>query len=337
MMWQFSIQNPKSLSLWVSRVIMILVLGTMVGFGLIILNRSVGLVSLRPVESFSPSGDLQWVVYGAWDLRDSVVDQETIEQWHLEANPQGQLRWRFWWIPGTQLGVQDLAQSLLVTLLGTGLILALALGISLPLGVSSAMYVMYFSKTKPWKRVVLGWSSTLSALPPVLYGLLGFWIFTWISLRVPGVPGIRGSLLAAGVTMGIYLLPGAIHASYRTLADLDPRYFTLGYSLGGSTWYILRTLVIPRIWAPLVARFLTYGLRALGDAAALLLVTSAGYVSRAPVDLLSPVLSLPVQLARWTLATWPGHLQAATMVLVYLLGAMGLVRLGVRVLKRIAR
>jgi phosphate transport system permease protein len=334
MKWVFSVQTSKSLSLWLTRAVMILVIGSIFGFGFMVMNRTIGLVSLQQIESFSGTEEPQWVISRAWNLVDSVFDQNQIEQWHLATNPLGRLQWHLWLIPSGQSGFRDLTRSVLVILWGTGLILVLAIGISLPLGVSSAIYEMYFSRSKLWKGLVLRWSAVLSALPPVLYGLVGFWLVTWLS---QWIPGIRGSLLAAGVTLGIYLLPGAIHSSYGTLAKIDPGYVALGHSLGASTWYILKSLVLPRIWAPLLHRYLGFCIRAVGDAAALLLVTSAWYVSKRPIDLVSPVMSLPVQLARWTLATWPGHLQLATLVLVYLLGIMGLFRLLALWLRRIAQ
>lgn len=333
MSFHFSLQGSKGVGYWLSKITMIFLLLTLVGFSLVVMNRSVGLVSRKNIPSFSAPMTEESQIIRAWTLVQSFQSRATIDLWHQEQNPEGQLQWMFWFAPESQNGSILQAGYRVSALVGTLYIMVLALGFSLPLGMATGVYLLYFSQDSFVKRFILGWSRILSALPPVLYGLLGFWIFYHVS-RV--VPQVRGSLLAAGVTLGIYLLPGAIHSVYGSLSQLDTSYFTVGYSLGGGTWKILHTLVLPKMWPKIGASFLHYGIRAVGDAAAILLVTTAWYVSKGPEDLFSPITSLPVQLARWTLVSWPGHLQGSTVLLVYLLGIMGLLSLVSWFLRRIS-
>ena len=86
----------------------------------------------------------------------------------------------------------------------TGMLIALALVVALPIGVATAVYLAEYSKrgSRAVKTVRL-FVDTLASIPSIVFGLFGALVFG-------GLMGMDYSLLAGGLTLALIILPTII-------------------------------------------------------------------------------------------------------------------------------
>jgi phosphate transport system permease protein len=161
----------------------------------------------------------------------------------------------------------------------------LAILMAVPLSVGAAIFINDFAP--PWmKNPVAFLAELLAAIPSVIYGLWG--IFVLVPLLRDGfmkpmakylgwIPLFKGpaygpSVLAAGVLLGIMIVPFILSVSREVLATVPQRQKEAVLSLGGTRWEMIRIVLgqhcIPGIFG---ATVLGLG-RALGETMAVTMV-----------------------------------------------------------------
>lgn len=170
--------------------------------------------------------------------------------------------------------------------LGTvGLTLITAL-VSAPLGVATAIALTELGppgRLARGLRLALG---TLAGVPGVVWGLFGLVVF------VQGL-GLGPSLLAAGLTLGVFTVPSLTIACEQALRAVPVEEREAAFALGATRWEVITQNVLPRA-APGILSGVALGLsRAAGETAPLLL-TGAVYAVSGPVfGLQAPFMALP--------------------------------------------
>lgn len=159
----------------------------------------------------------------------------------------------------------------------TVLIVGVALGVAMPLGVGSAIWLSEFSL--PGGRVERSLRLSLDALsgvPSIVFGLFGNAFFC-------KTLGLGFSILSGGLTLACMVLPILIRATQEGLRSVpgDNRRSAaaLGLSRRAILWEVLLPLAMPSV---LVGLLLGFG-RAISETAAL--IFTSGYVDRMPESL----------------------------------------------------
>ena len=159
----------------------------------------------------------------SWNLIDSLLRQEEIQSRAARDFPQARLEFRSWLnadflrSPGSS---QALTSGIRVALLGTLWMLAIAIGVSLPLGLGTAIYLEEYARDvgdRRYLRLLNGLIETnirnLAGVPSIIYGILGLAVFVralepLTSGRLVGVEATDGrTVLSAGLTMALLILP----------------------------------------------------------------------------------------------------------------------------------
>ena len=146
-----------------------------------------------------------------------------------------------------------------------------------PLGVGSAIYLEeYADNTRWWNRLIELNVQNLAGVPSIIYGILG------LAFIVRG-PLDLGFILAAGsLTLALLVLPTVILASREAIRAVPPsiRYGSL--ALGATQWQTTRRQVLPAAIPGVLTGVILAVSRALGEAAPLLLVGAAQFVTFNP-------------------------------------------------------
>lgn len=161
-------------------------------------------------------------------------------------------------------------------LFNTILIIIVAIGISFPLSLIISIYLIEFSKSKSFKKLVTFFLDALGSTPSILFGLFGLVLFIqtfgWTANGVKG-----NSLIAGALTIGIVILPSFIRAINHALISVPIEARKNAYALGSSKTEVVRKVVIPyaltgittsvilaisRIFAESAPLYLTAGLSA---------------------------------------------------------------------------
>lgn len=146
--------------------------------------------------------------------------------------------------------------------------------VAFPLGIATAVYLEEYARDNWFTRFVALNIRNLAGVPSVVYGLLGLAVFVELlgtDMAGGGITGGR-SIIAAGFTLAILVLPIVIITSAEAIRAVPTSLREGGYGVGATKWDVVRRLVLPNA-APGVLTGTVLALsRALGETAPLILV-----------------------------------------------------------------
>ncbi|NBD33081.1 MAG: phosphate ABC transporter permease subunit PstC [Cyanobacteria bacterium] len=184
--------------------------------------------------------------------------------------------------------------GILAPLMGTIWLLVLTAIFVIPIGVGAAIYLEEYYSDNWLSRFIEINIANLAAVPPIIYGLLGLELFVRYLKPLTG----GGTILAAGLTLTVIVLPTVIIASRSALRDIPESIREGGVAVGMTKGQLLRHLVVPAAIPGLLTGILLALSRAVGETAALIAVGAAASVRFIP-DLQSQYTALPVQIFYW--------------------------------------
>ena len=161
-----------------------------------------------------------------------------------------------------------------------------------PIGIGAALYLEeYADKTRWWNRLIEVNIQNLAAVPSIIYGILG------LGFIVRG-PLDLGFVLAAGsLTLALLVLPMVIIAAREAIRAVPDSIRQGSLALGATKWQTIRRQVLPASIPGIVTGVILAVSRALGEAAPLLLVGAATFVTFDPQPFGSDgYTALPVQI-----------------------------------------
>jgi phosphate transport system permease protein len=185
-------------------------------------------------------------------------------------------------------------------LTGSMLLIVFVVVIAFPLGVGAAVYLEEYARDTRFTRLVSVNIRNLAGVPSVVFGLLGLAVFVRL---LGGFTGGR-SVLSAGLTLAIVVLPIVMITSAEALRAVPDSIREAAYGIGATRWEVIRSHVLP-VAAPGILTGTVLALsRAVGETAPLLMVgaVSGFFVSSASnvVEVLqSQFQSLPTIIYNW--------------------------------------
>lgn len=164
--------------------------------------------------------------------------------------------------------------SLMPALVDTVLMAALALLISVPMGIASAIYLVEYAKpSSRFIRVVRLTTETLQGIPSIVYGLFGLLFFSTLL-------GWGLSLLSGACTLAIMVLPIVMRTTEEALRAVPESYKQGGLALGAGNVRVIFRCVLPSALPGIFGGVLLAFGRCVGEVAALLF--TAGTVAQIP-------------------------------------------------------
>lgn len=199
--------------------------------------------------------------------------------------------------------------------LGTLIMISIALAISIPLGLVTAVFLSEFPS--PFANIVRTVTEAMTALPSIVCGL--FIYATYVLLF-----GLDKSGFAASLAITIMILPIIIRSSDVVLRLVPATLKEASYAMGVSQWRTVWHVVLPTSRSGLMTAVVLGTARGIGETSPVLL--TAGYTTYFNLNPFSgPMVSLPF--ATFTLVKSPEPTQiargfgaaAVLMVLVFVL------------------
>lgn len=164
--------------------------------------------------------------------------------------------------------------SLMPALISTLYMALLALLIAVPIGVSSAIYLVEYAKPgSRFVRAVRVTTETLQGIPSIIYGLFGMLFFTTVL-------GWGLSLLSGACTLAIMVLPVVMRTAEEALIAVPASYRAGGFALGAGYLRTIFRCVLPSALPGIVGGILLALGRCVGEVAALLF--TAGTIAQIP-------------------------------------------------------
>ena len=204
------------------------------------------------------------------------------------------------WSPQTALRADQAASSgrfgILPLLAGTVLISAIALAVAVPFGVAAAVWLSAFASRKI-RALVKPLLEMLAGIPTVVYGVFAAVILA-PSLRgffsAAGVEASPESALAAGLVMGVMILPFVASFSEDALAAVPERVRDGALAMGSTRAEAALLVQIPAAAPGIVAGILLAASRAVGET--MIVVMAAGLSANLTANPLESVTTITVQI-----------------------------------------
>jgi phosphate transport system permease protein len=165
----------------------------------------------------------------------------------------------------------------------------------MPVGVCAAIYLEEYANHDRWyNRLIEVNIQNLAAVPSIVYGILG------LAFLVRGYLGLGRSILAAGLTLSLVVLPIVIIASREAIRAVPSSIREASMALGATKWQTIRKQVMPASIPGIATGSILALSRAIGEAAPLLLLGGITFIQFNPTGLDSPFVVMPLQIFNWT-------------------------------------
>lgn len=200
---------------------------------------------------------------------------------------------------------QPEASGILQGLRGTFFIGVFTVVIAFPMGIAAALYLEeYAHKTSRIARFIDVNIRNLAGVPSVVYGILGLTIFVQALGGITGPDSGGRSVVSAGLTLAVLVLPIVIITSSESLRAVPSGLREAGFGVGATRWEVTRDHVLPYAAPGILTGTVLALARALGEAAPLILVgATTGYLtggdSFALTSLRERFTAMPIVITTW--------------------------------------
>ncbi|MBN4075022.1 MAG: phosphate ABC transporter, permease protein PstA [SAR86 cluster bacterium] len=177
-------------------------------------------------------------------------------------------------------------------LVGTLWLIGLIAIISIPIGVSSALYLEEFTKPGKLNKFIEVNISNLAGVPSIVYGILGLAIFVRFF-------ALERSLLSGALTMSLLILPVIIIASREAIRTVPMSIRQAAYSLGATRWQTAWAHVLPASFPGIMTGVILALSRAIGETAPLIIIGALTFVAFLPEGPMDSFTAMPIQIYNW--------------------------------------
>ena len=183
--------------------------------------------------------------------------------------------------------------GLLPLLSGSFCVTLVALGISVPISIMSAVYMAEYAnkKTRDIFKLLI---ETMSALPSVVLGYIGLYV---LSALVKNIFNLNTGLtaLTGGILLSFMAIPTMVSISDDAIRALDPSYKEASLAMGANKLETVVKIILPAAFPGIFAGIMLGFGRIIGETITVLMVTG-----NAPIlggGILSPVRTLTATIA----------------------------------------
>ncbi len=175
---------------------------------------------------------------------------------------------------------------------GTVWVMSITALLSIPIGVSTALYLEMFADDSKFNRFIKVNISNLAGVPSIIYGIIGMAIFVEF-FQMGRV------ILAGSLTMTLLILPIIIIASQEAIKQVPSYYMDAALALGATKWQAVVKVVLPQSIPGIVSGFILAMSRAIGESAPMIAISALVYITFTPSGPLDRFTVMPIQIYNW--------------------------------------
>jgi phosphate transport system permease protein len=207
---------------------------------------------------------------------------------------------------------------------GTVFIGVFVVVIAFPIGIGAAVYLEEYAAHGRFSRFVDINIRNLAGVPSIVYGILGLTIFVKALGGVTGPDSNGRSVIAAGLTLAVLVLPIVIITAAEAIRAVPSGIKEAGYGIGATRWEVVRSHILPYAAPGILTGTVLALARALGEAAPLILVgATTGFLSGgdsyALASLQERFTALPIVITTWAGRPGEGYKAITSAAIVILL------------------
>lgn len=164
---------------------------------------------------------------------------------------------------------------------------------SIILGVGSALYLEEYAGKNRITTFIQMNISNLAGVPSVVFGLLGLTIFV-------RALSLGNSILAAGFTMSLLILPVIIVASQEAIRSVPGELRDASYGMGATKWQTIVRIILPAAIPGILTGSILALSRAIGETAPLIVIGVPVIIQFLPEGVMDTFTALPMQIYDWS-------------------------------------
>ena len=222
------------------------------------------------------------------------------------------------------------AGGIFPALVGTVWLVAVALLISVPLGVAAALYLSEFAPDNWFTRLINLAIINLAGVPSIVHALFGVGAFV-IFFR------FGTSILAASLTLAIMTLPLIIVATRESLQAVPLAFREACWNMGATRWQTIHRVVLPNAVSGILTGVILEVSRTSGETAPIMFTGAAFFLPFLPQSVFDQTMALSLHLfvVSTQVPNVPEHLPyGVALVLIGMVLTMNALSIGFRVYLR---
>jgi len=181
------------------------------------------------------------------------------------------------------------AGGIFPALLGTVWLVALALLISVPLGIAAAIYLSEYAGDNWFTRIINLAIINLAGVPSIVHALFGVGAFVIFF-------GFGTSILAASLTLAIMTLPVVIVSTRESLQAVPLAFREACWNMGATRWQTIRRLVLPNAVSGILTGVILEVSRTTGETAPIMFTGAAFFLPFLPEGVFDQTMALSLHL-----------------------------------------
>jgi phosphate transport system permease protein len=189
---------------------------------------------------------------------------------------------------------------------------------AIPIGVAAGVYLEEYAK-KNWFTALIEINITnLAGVPSIVFGLMALGIFVYKF-------GFGPSVLTAGLTLGLLILPIVITATREAIQSIPSPIREAAMAVGATKWQTIQHHVLPYSTGGILTGIVIALSRAIGETAPLITIGALTFIAFLPASpisasppfvnfewVFSPFTVMPIQMFNWVSRPQPEfHTNAA--------------------------
>ena len=181
------------------------------------------------------------------------------------------------------------AGGIFPALVGTIWLVAVALVVSVPVGVAAAIYLSEYAPKNWLTRTINLAIINLAGVPSIVHALFGVGAFVLFL-------DFGASILAASLTLAIMTLPVVIVATREALQSVPRAFREACWNMGATRWQTIRTVVLPNSISGILTGVILEVSRTAGETAPIMFTGAALYLPFLPQSVYDQTMALSYHL-----------------------------------------
>jgi phosphate transport system permease protein len=174
-------------------------------------------------------------------------------------------------------------------LIGTVWLVALAVLISVPIGVAAALYLSEYAPENALTRLINLAIINLAGVPSIVHALFGVGAFVYFF-------GFGTSILAASLTLAIMTLPVVIVSTREALQAVPRAFREACWNMGATRWQTIYRVVLPNSVSGILTGVILEVSRTAGETAPIMFTGAAFFLPFLPQGVFDQTMALSLHL-----------------------------------------
>jgi len=181
------------------------------------------------------------------------------------------------------------AGGIFPALLGTVWLVAVALLISVPLGIAAAIYLSEYAGDNWFTRIINLAIINLAGVPSIVHALFGVGAFVMFF-------GFGTSIIAASLTLAIMTLPVVIVATRESLQAVPHAFREACWNMGATRWQTIRRVVLPNAVSGILTGVILEVSRTAGETAPIMFTGAVFFTPFLPQGIFDQTMAMSLHL-----------------------------------------